>query len=168
MRLCGWTAVLPLLSGELMVARGCCEGSLKPSIPEHMAWHLATSHNCYCSYFIACSIALPTDDGKTACPALHGPRLLCFLSCWFVLFFFLCFQTITISSSSSPHVNLLAVIFWRLGGCGRSSRRCGCQLMGELDPGTQRLLTPSPVLRMWVPLAFSTPRGCSKDVALRW
>lgn len=88
MRLCGWTAVLPLPSGELMVARGCCEGSLKPSIPEHLARHLAISHNCYYSYFTVCSIALPTDACKTACPALNGPRLLCFLSCWFCFVFF--------------------------------------------------------------------------------
>lgn len=41
-------------------------------------------------------------------------------------------------------------------------------LTHELDPGNQRLLTPSPVLGMWVVLAFPTPSGHSKDIALRW
>lgn len=44
---------------------------------------------------------------------------------------------------------------------------CDRQLTHELDPGDGRLLTPSPVLEMCVPLASLAPRSCSKDTALR-
>ena len=48
-----------------------------------------------------------------------------------------------------------------------SSKRYHCQLTHELDLGTQRFLIPT-VFRMWVPLAFPTPRGFTKDIALRY
>lgn len=43
-----------------------------------------------------------------------------------------------------------------------------CWLTREPDPGDRRLLAPCPVLGVCVPLAFPTPRGCSKDKVLRW
>lgn len=112
-------------------------------------------------------IGVPTEACKTACPALNGPRLLCFPSLWFCLFSAL-LSTINYLQQFFLHLHLLAVVFWRLECWGRSSRRCDCLFMGDLDPGTLRLLTLSPVLGMWVPLAFSAPRACRKDVALRW
>lgn len=38
--------------------------------------------------------------------------------------------------------------------------------MFEMNPGTQKLLIPTPVLKMWVLLAFLALRGCSKDTIL--
>lgn len=41
------------------------------------------------------------------------------------------------------------------------------QLTHKLDRGNWRFLSPSPVLGMCILLAFPTPRGCPKDMALR-
>lgn len=48
-----------------------------------------------------------------------------------------------------------------------SLKRYDCWLICELDPSTWRFLVPCPVLGIWVPLVFPTPRGCSKNIALR-
>lgn len=45
----------------------------------------------------------------------------------------------------------------------RSSKRRAHQLTHELNPGTGRLLTPSPVLGLWVLHAVPALRGCSRS-----
>lgn len=51
---------------------------------------------------------------------------------------------------------------------GRFSKSCDCQLTWTLWAGPGWLEAPHllPCLEMWVPLAFSAPRGCSKGIAL--
>lgn len=61
-----------------------------------------------------------------------------------------------------PSRMLLTQCFWR----GRSLKKSDCQVTLELDLGNQRFLIPFPIVGIGVLLAFSTPRGCSKDTQL--